>query len=109
MNKDQFAGKWKQLRAQIKVKWGQLTDNELDQIAGNYEMLVGKIQEKYGTSRALVERELDALLGEPARVGSSESAPRSGVSGKEHRPGSMGTEHRAGSTGGTEKPSHKSR
>ncbi len=120
MNRDQLAGKWKQLRGQIKVKWAQLTDSELDLIAGNYEMLVGKIQEKYGTSRAQAERELDALLGEPARVGSSEPSPRSGLSGTEQRSGSMGTEHRSGSMAredltyksdrkGTEKPSSKSR
>lgn len=99
MNKDQLAGKWKQIRGQIKAKWGQLTDNELDLIAGNYEMLVGKIQERYGTSRAQVERELDALLGEPVTVGSSEASSRMGVSETEHRPGSKGTEHRSGSMG----------
>jgi len=99
MNKEQFAAKWKQIRGQIKVKWVQLTDNELDQIAGNYEMLVGKIQERYGTGRAQVERELDALLGEPVRVGSSEASSGMGVSETKHRPGSKETEHRSGSMG----------
>ncbi len=66
MNTDVFTGKWKQFRGQVKAKWGQLTDDELDQIAGNYEMLVGKIQEKYGTAREQIERELDGLMAQEA-------------------------------------------
>lgn len=61
MNKDQFAGRWRQIRGLVKNKWGQLTDDELDQIEGNYEMLLGRIQEKYGTTRAQIEKELEAL------------------------------------------------
>ncbi len=68
MNKDILAGKWKQLRGAVKAKWGKLTDDELNKVEGNYEMLVGKIQEKYGTTREQVERELDALVAkEPAQ------------------------------------------
>ncbi|MGQ0548828.1 MAG: CsbD family protein [Armatimonadota bacterium] len=62
MNKDELKGKWRQLRGHIKAKWGQLTDDELDQIEGNYDILVGKIQEKYGTTRQQIERELDSVL-----------------------------------------------
>ncbi len=61
MNQNQFTGKWKQLRGQIRVKWGQITENELDQIAGNFDMLVGKIQERYGGAREEIEREIEAL------------------------------------------------
>lgn len=68
MNRDELKAKWRQLRGHIKVKWGQLTDDELDQIDGNYEILVGKIQEKYGITRQQVEREIDSvLMEEPAR------------------------------------------
>jgi uncharacterized protein YjbJ (UPF0337 family) len=62
MNKDQFAGKWLQFRGMVKAKWGKLTDDELDQIQGNYDMLIGKIQEKYGIARQEVERDMDAML-----------------------------------------------
>jgi uncharacterized protein YjbJ (UPF0337 family) len=55
-------GRWKQLRGRIKAKWGQLTDDELNEVEGNYEMLVGKLQEKYGTTREQIERELDAFV-----------------------------------------------
>jgi uncharacterized protein YjbJ (UPF0337 family) len=58
MNQDVLEGRWKQLRGLAKVKWGKLTDDEIDQTKGNYEILVGKIQEKYGTTREEIEREL---------------------------------------------------
>lgn len=64
MNKDEFEGKWRQLRGAIKNKWGQLTDDELDQIQGNYDMLLGKIQEKYGQTREVIDREVDGLVRE---------------------------------------------
>jgi uncharacterized protein YjbJ (UPF0337 family) len=68
MNKDMFMGQWKQLRGRIKAKWGQLTDDELNEVQGNYEVLVGKIQQKYGTAREQIERELDAFVAhEPAQ------------------------------------------
>jgi uncharacterized protein YjbJ (UPF0337 family) len=62
MNRDEFEGKWRQLRGSVKAKWGQLTDNELDEVSGNFELLVGKIQEKYGQTREEIERQLDMLV-----------------------------------------------
>jgi uncharacterized protein YjbJ (UPF0337 family) len=59
MNWDQIEGKWKQLRGEMKEKWGRLTDDELDVIAGNRDKLLGKIQEKHGLSREQAERELE--------------------------------------------------
>jgi uncharacterized protein YjbJ (UPF0337 family) len=61
VNKEQMAGKWRQLRGKVKHEWGKLTDDELDQMEGNYDMLVGKIQERYGKSREEIERRLDEL------------------------------------------------
>ena len=45
MNSDQLEGKWKQIKGSVKEKWGKLTDDDLDVIAGKQEQLVGKIQE----------------------------------------------------------------
>jgi uncharacterized protein YjbJ (UPF0337 family) len=61
MNKDQLAGKWRQFRGRIKAEWGKLTDDDLDRISGNYDMLVGKIQETYGKTREEIERRLDQM------------------------------------------------
>jgi uncharacterized protein YjbJ (UPF0337 family) len=74
MNDDVFKGKWMQLKGQIKEKWGQITDDELDEVGGQRDQLVGKIQERYGLAKDAANRELDALIAadssEPRRAGS---------------------------------------
>jgi uncharacterized protein YjbJ (UPF0337 family) len=55
-------GKWKQFRGEIKQRWGELTDDELDQIEGRRDKLVGKLQEKYGYSRDRAEQEVDRFI-----------------------------------------------
>ena len=71
MNDDVFKGKWLQLKGQIKEKWGQLTDDDLDAAAGQRDQLVGRIQERYGLAKDEVNRDLDALIAtEPRRAGS---------------------------------------
>lgn len=67
MNRDQIEGKWRQIRGEIKKQWGKLTDSELDQVEGNMDVLVGKIQEKYGGTREEIRRRLDAMESEEAR------------------------------------------
>ena len=59
MNKDQWQGKWKQLTGQVRKQWGQLTDDDLDQIAGDRERLEGKIQERYGIAREEARKQID--------------------------------------------------
>ena len=41
---------------------GKLTDDDLDQLAGRRDQLVGKIQERYGYQREQAEREVDAAV-----------------------------------------------
>jgi uncharacterized protein YjbJ (UPF0337 family) len=59
MNRDTFKGQWMQLKGQLRRQWGKLTDDEVDQIRGNAEILIGKLQERYGYSREQAERELE--------------------------------------------------
>lgn len=59
MNRDIIKGKWNQLKGEVKVQWGKLTDDELDEINGNYDKVVGKLQEKYGYDRDRAEKEAD--------------------------------------------------
>jgi uncharacterized protein YjbJ (UPF0337 family) len=64
MNQDILQGKWTQLKGRVKEQWGKLTDDDLDQIAGQSEQLVGKIQERYGIARDEAQRQVDALFAE---------------------------------------------
>jgi uncharacterized protein YjbJ (UPF0337 family) len=61
VNSEELKGKWRQFRGQIKKEWGKLSDDDLNKIEGDYDILIGKIQEKYGTSREEIRRRLDAL------------------------------------------------
>jgi uncharacterized protein YjbJ (UPF0337 family) len=62
MNRDIIKGKWNQLKGEVKVQWGKLTDDELDEINGNYDKIVGKLQERYGYKRDRAEREADEFF-----------------------------------------------
>ena len=73
MNRDTLQGQWKQMQGDIKRRWGKLTNDELTQISGNFDKLVGKIQERYGYQRDQAEREINDFLDkhpEPVASGS---------------------------------------
>lgn len=57
-NKDILDGKWKQMKGQVKQKWGKLTDDELDRIDGRAEELTGLLQERYGLAREEARKQL---------------------------------------------------
>jgi|TARA_Y100001970_G_scaffold31410_1_gene39019 uncharacterized protein YjbJ (UPF0337 family) len=61
MNTDIAKGKWNQLTGKVKQKWGKLTDDEVEQMEGNFEEFYGKMQEKYGMSRDKARQEFDSL------------------------------------------------
>ena len=51
MNWDRVEGNWKQFSGKVKEKWGKLTDDDVNQLDGHREYLVGKLQERYGIAR----------------------------------------------------------
>jgi uncharacterized protein YjbJ (UPF0337 family) len=58
---EQAKGNWHQFKGTVKAKWNDLTDDELDQMNGERERIVGKIQERYGKAKwsaADIENEL---------------------------------------------------
>ncbi|MGE3806763.1 MAG: CsbD family protein [Gemmataceae bacterium] len=57
--KQKWRGRWQQLSGRAKSLWGQITDDDLTQVQGDYERLVGLINERTGESREEIERRLD--------------------------------------------------
>lgn len=57
MDKDSINGNFKQLKGMIKQQWGKLTDDEIDQMEGNGDILSGKLQERYGLQKEEGERQ----------------------------------------------------
>jgi uncharacterized protein YjbJ (UPF0337 family) len=56
MNSDIVKGKLKQLKGEIKRKWGQLTDDDLTQAEGSLDTLMGKVQERTGERREEIQK-----------------------------------------------------
>ncbi len=56
MNQDVLKGNWRQFRGKVKEQWGKLTDDDLDMVEGRSEILLGKLQERYGWSKDEAER-----------------------------------------------------
>lgn len=60
MNWDQIEGNWKQFSGKARSKWAKLTDNDVEMAKGKRDVLVGKVQERYGQARDQAERDVDA-------------------------------------------------
>ena len=59
MNKDIFEGNWRQFKGEIQSRWGDLTDDQLEEIDGNMEKLIGQIQENQGIAREEAEKQIE--------------------------------------------------
>ena len=59
MNWDVIKGNWTQLKGKVREQWGDLTDDEVDKVAGEKDQFVGMLQTKYGKARDETEREVD--------------------------------------------------
>ncbi len=62
MAQDMLKGAWKQLKGNVKQQWGKLTDDDLMQIDGNKDVLIGKLQQRYGYSKAEAEKNYDTWI-----------------------------------------------
>ncbi len=63
MDSNSLEDQWQRVRGDIRSKWGKLTNDDLNQIAGNKDKLVGALQERYGyvwdEAQDMVERYLN--------------------------------------------------
>ena len=59
MNSDQFKGAWKEFKGEAQRRWGQLTDDDLLQIEGDYDKFLGAIQKRYGDQKEKVKKWAD--------------------------------------------------
>lgn len=59
MNWDQIKGKWTEMKGHVKDQWADLTDDDLLEVEGERDKLVGKIQERYGITKEEAERQVE--------------------------------------------------
>jgi uncharacterized protein YjbJ (UPF0337 family) len=59
MNWDQLEGTWRLIRGTARLKWDELTDDDLNHIAGRRENLIGTLQQRYRIPREEAERQAE--------------------------------------------------
>ncbi len=57
MNKEEIIGNWNVAKGKIKEQWSDLTDDELLNIEGKKDQLIGTIQKKYGITKEEAEKQ----------------------------------------------------
>ena len=62
MNWDQLEGQWHQVTGSLKSTWGKLTDDDVKHVGGKKDLLIGRIQERYGILKDEAEKQADAWL-----------------------------------------------
>jgi uncharacterized protein YjbJ (UPF0337 family) len=67
INAQELQGQWNKVRGQVRERWGQLTDDDLQIQSGNVDQLVGRIQQRTGETRESIEK----FLGDLTARGSS--------------------------------------
>jgi uncharacterized protein YjbJ (UPF0337 family) len=55
---EKMKGSWQQTKGTVKEQWGKPTDDDLMQVQGRRDVLVGKIQTRYGISHEQAEAQV---------------------------------------------------
>jgi len=70
VNQDRIQGHWNEVKGELRRRWGQLNEDDLQRARGSAEHLIGVVQAKTGEARGEIERFLNDLLGgDPREVG----------------------------------------
>jgi uncharacterized protein YjbJ (UPF0337 family) len=57
MNENAIKGNWKQMRGLIKIWWNKLSDDDLKQVNGKKDKLIGMLVDRYGYTQQKAEEE----------------------------------------------------
>lgn len=62
MNADQLKGKWTELKGSVRERWGKLTNDDIEVIAGQHDQLIGRIQNRYGIAKEEAQRQVEEWM-----------------------------------------------
>lgn len=65
-NQPILEGNWNEVKGKLRQKWGQLTDEDLPQLRGDTDQIVGIVQRKTGEGREAIERYVEQVSGSAA-------------------------------------------
>ena len=66
INAQELQGQWNQVKGRVKEKWNQLSDEDLHVSGGNFDQVIGKIQQKTGEGREAIEKFFSSLTSNSA-------------------------------------------
>jgi uncharacterized protein YjbJ (UPF0337 family) len=72
MNAHQFKRTWTHFEVDLKQKWNQFTDHDLQEIEGNYETFIGKVQQRYAGENVTLMKWAAAWHQKPATTSEGE-------------------------------------
>lgn len=58
---ERIGGNWKEWKGRLRERWGEITDDEWNVIAGKREQLIGRLQQRYGISEEEAVRQVEAF------------------------------------------------
>lgn len=62
LNNQQFEGKWNEIKGGVRNLWGNITDDELEQVKGNIYEVTSIVERKYGETKSEIKAKLDQLM-----------------------------------------------
>ncbi|TVS12778.1 MAG: CsbD family protein [Planctomycetaceae bacterium] len=68
VNQQVMKGSWNQIKGKLRERWGQVTEDELEEARGNADQIVGLIQQRTGETRGEIEAYLERAASEAASV-----------------------------------------
>lgn len=63
MTKEEFKGNWNILKGKVKQEWGDLTDDDVTKLNGDYDELCGLLQIQLGKTKEEAHAAVDDFLG----------------------------------------------
>lgn len=62
MNKDVIAGKWKEIKGDLRKAWGNITDDEWEQTKGDATKMAGILQQRYGFAKEEASEKVSSFM-----------------------------------------------
>ncbi len=62
INENTLGGKWLEIKGEVQKAWGNLKDDDLEKTKGDFKVLLGLIQQKYGAAQESSSKKLTEIF-----------------------------------------------
>ncbi len=62
MTWDRVSANWRTMMRKVQQRWGRLSDSDLVNVAGRFDVLVRQVQDRYALDRRQAERQVQGWL-----------------------------------------------